>query len=96
MRVSKESDCGAIAGALAGVLRAQDKASLDCMGPAACYQAVRALCLVWFFSKDEDWEPVVRIHSIRRTQGEKFQLIIRFDVEREKRRDDRTGHKHKV
>jgi len=82
MRVSKNSMPANVAGALAGSLRNGDVESLDVMGIATAYIAVKAILLVRAFIEPYGIKPVLEITKMDAIVGKEGsqRTFIRFTI----------------
>ena len=84
MRVSAKSKSGAVAGAIAGMIRSGEDVEVYTLGAAAGHQATKALCILTGFLKEDGIIPkVVMSFEVKKVDGVE-RTIVKYAIHGEK------------
>lgn len=84
MRVSSQSNASSIAGALAGTLRSDSSADLECIGVMANYVAIKSILLAQRFVETEGISTYFTIRTEERDVGDTTRTAIVYTMHPQK------------
>lgn len=84
MRVSSQSNASSIAGALAGTLRSDSDADLECIGVMANYVAIKSILLAQRFVGAEGISTTFKVRTEEREVGDSTRTAIVYTIHPER------------